>query len=342
MSGPNLYSVLGVSHDATDEQLRSAYRRRSRLTHPDQGGDAVAFRAVESAFRILSDPGLRAGYDAELGLGNGWPPHAEPPPRDPGPRSQPMVDFGQIQWAAAFVDADGTAIVDPRTARVVPGRLRWLWRPASWVLIGAWAWGAWWLGANRSTPFEFAHLAWMAAWAVTSTIVIVQGARGRWSVLIIAAAWLGWPAYVAAEDLWTWILFAWLALAVAAPPFRSWVGRPMWSTRAALAGNIIGNPAWHRTRTAAVVEQLTVIPGVRVLHRVANAEHAVILDRKVALIGGAEMPAIGRYPARSWPTAVEEDPQRAVDEIGRWLLEGSDPTVVDRRALAAVAGTPSL
>lgn len=115
---------------------------------------------------------------------------------------------------------------------------------------------------------ELGHLAWMAAWAVTSAIVIVQGGRGRWSVLIIAAAWLGWPAYVAtADDLWSWVLFAWLALAVAAPPFRSWVDRPMWSTRAALAGNIFGNPAWHRTRTAAVVEQLTVIPGVRVLHR---------------------------------------------------------------------------
>lgn len=34
MSGPNLHAVLGVPHNATNEQLRSAYRRRSQLTHP--------------------------------------------------------------------------------------------------------------------------------------------------------------------------------------------------------------------------------------------------------------------------------------------------------------------
>lgn len=123
--------MLGVARDATDEQLRAAFRQRSRLTHPDQGGDAVAFRAVEGAYRILSDPGLRAGYDAELGVSqpasatnsrtdtSSPPPHPGSQPSRPEPprshRQRPdarstgsrSVDFGQIRWSADFVDGDG-------------------------------------------------------------------------------------------------------------------------------------------------------------------------------------------------------------------------------------------
>lgn len=56
------------------------------------------------------------------------------------------------------------------------------------------------------------------------------------------------------------------------------------------------------------MEHLTVIPGVRVLHQVAGAEHVVVLDRKVALIGGPRVTAMGPYPARTWPTAIAGDP----------------------------------
>ena len=39
------YEVLGVAPDATDEDLRKAYRLRLRQTHPDTGGDAAQFVA---------------------------------------------------------------------------------------------------------------------------------------------------------------------------------------------------------------------------------------------------------------------------------------------------------
>lgn len=61
---PDLYAVLGVPRTATAAELTAAYRRRARTTHPDAGGDALAFRAISRAYDVLSDVGLRAGYDA--------------------------------------------------------------------------------------------------------------------------------------------------------------------------------------------------------------------------------------------------------------------------------------
>lgn len=63
---PSFYDVLGVSPGATSEEVRAAYRRLSRQTHPDAGGDGALFRLVASAYRTLSDPISRAEYDASL------------------------------------------------------------------------------------------------------------------------------------------------------------------------------------------------------------------------------------------------------------------------------------
>lgn len=63
---PSFYDVLGVAPTATSEEVRAAYRRLSRQTHPDAGGNGALFRLVASAYRTLSDPGRRAEYDASL------------------------------------------------------------------------------------------------------------------------------------------------------------------------------------------------------------------------------------------------------------------------------------
>ena len=59
-----LYLVLGVEESATVSQLKSAYRAASRRTHPDQGGDQNEFHRVTFAWKVLSDPTLRAAYNA--------------------------------------------------------------------------------------------------------------------------------------------------------------------------------------------------------------------------------------------------------------------------------------
>jgi curved DNA-binding protein CbpA len=67
----NPYEILGVRRDASDEQIKSAYRRRAKTTHPDSGGDPNAFGRVQKAYELLLDPVRRkvfddTGYDVEL------------------------------------------------------------------------------------------------------------------------------------------------------------------------------------------------------------------------------------------------------------------------------------
>lgn len=59
----NPYEILGVPVTASDAQLRSAYRRMARATHPDNGGDGDEFAKVSRAYAILRDPELRKRFD---------------------------------------------------------------------------------------------------------------------------------------------------------------------------------------------------------------------------------------------------------------------------------------
>jgi curved DNA-binding protein CbpA len=56
--------VLGVPVSATEDQLRRAYRRRLRETHPDTGGAAAEFTAVQLAWEKVGTQDARARYDA--------------------------------------------------------------------------------------------------------------------------------------------------------------------------------------------------------------------------------------------------------------------------------------
>lgn len=74
MNMTNHYEVLGVSKDASEDQIKKAYRKLSLKYHPDrnQAPDAVSkFHAINDAHEILGDQGKRQQYDNELnGFGN--------------------------------------------------------------------------------------------------------------------------------------------------------------------------------------------------------------------------------------------------------------------------------
>jgi hypothetical protein len=57
------YEVLGVPAAASEDDLRRAYRRLLRETHPDTGGDAQRFIAVQVAWERIGTPEARARYD---------------------------------------------------------------------------------------------------------------------------------------------------------------------------------------------------------------------------------------------------------------------------------------
>ena len=62
--GDDPYAVLGLTRLATDAEIHAAYREAVRRTHPDAGGSAAAFEAVQEAYELLRDPARRTAWDA--------------------------------------------------------------------------------------------------------------------------------------------------------------------------------------------------------------------------------------------------------------------------------------
>jgi curved DNA-binding protein CbpA len=59
----DLYTILGVAHDADFDTIRAAYRNAAKTAHPDLGGTAEEFEALKEAYDCLSDETRRANYD---------------------------------------------------------------------------------------------------------------------------------------------------------------------------------------------------------------------------------------------------------------------------------------
>lgn len=106
---PDLYALLGVSPRASDEEIRSAYKRLSRV-HPDVNRSPIAaamFRTLAEAYDILRDKEGRALYDAHVASLTPKPPLAEPPkppppapprPAPPRPTPRPAATAPRKQW----------------------------------------------------------------------------------------------------------------------------------------------------------------------------------------------------------------------------------------------------
>ena len=65
----NYYEVLGVSREASQAEIRNAYRALAKLRHPDHpGGSAEEFSRLQEANAVLSDPNRRRKHDEAIDL----------------------------------------------------------------------------------------------------------------------------------------------------------------------------------------------------------------------------------------------------------------------------------
>jgi curved DNA-binding protein len=72
MEFKDYYSIMGVARDATQDEIKRAYRKLARKYHPDVSKEADAearFKELGEAYEVLKDPEKRAAYDQ---LGANW------------------------------------------------------------------------------------------------------------------------------------------------------------------------------------------------------------------------------------------------------------------------------
>lgn len=142
MSRETHYDVLGAPHTSSTTELKRAYRRALRTSHPDVGGSAESFRRVQSAWAVLSDAARRAEYDrlhlpqASARPTASAPPKASAPPTASAP---PRTETRRERASSRRATGEPSATATPTFATVHghPGgssRARYLDISREWML----------------------------------------------------------------------------------------------------------------------------------------------------------------------------------------------------------------
>ncbi len=122
MEFKDYYTILGVKRDATQDEIKRAYRKLARKLHPDVSTEADAenrFKEVGEAYAVLRDPEKRVAYDQ---LGRNWQAGQDfrPPPNwDQGFEYHgPGYTGADAAFSDFFQSLFGhAASTDPRSAR---------------------------------------------------------------------------------------------------------------------------------------------------------------------------------------------------------------------------------
>lgn len=132
------YEVLGASPTASTEELRRAYRRVLRETHPDTGGDATRFHTAQWAWELIGTPEARSSYDRGRPVTTGdseraaWATPSARRPRDSRPLARSYGHPGgwrrerflamMREWAGRGAALDDP--YDPAIVRTAPRDIR--------------------------------------------------------------------------------------------------------------------------------------------------------------------------------------------------------------------------
>ena len=128
--GDNFYELLGVSSDASPDEIHRAYRRLARRFHPDHntGADADArFQELSRAYEVLHDPEQRARYDRATArpVVRRARPAAQSRPA-PGPRAPYFSDRVSTRQVPRFLDERPRVVVSVRVSWLPRFLERWL------------------------------------------------------------------------------------------------------------------------------------------------------------------------------------------------------------------------
>jgi curved DNA-binding protein len=104
MDFKDYYKIMGVARDASQDEIKRAYRKLARKYHPDVSKEANAealFKDLGEAYAVLKDPEKRAAYDQ---LGADW---------KAGQDFQPPPDWDAgFEFSGGFAGADAPPYSD--------------------------------------------------------------------------------------------------------------------------------------------------------------------------------------------------------------------------------------
>jgi curved DNA-binding protein len=109
------YETLGVPKTATEDEIRSAFRKLARKYHPDVAKDKKAaeekFKEINEAYEVLGDPEKRAKYD-QLGADWNRPGGFQPPPQWGHNRRRADITSGAVMAVEVQFEFGGTGFSD--------------------------------------------------------------------------------------------------------------------------------------------------------------------------------------------------------------------------------------